>query len=40
MKKNWKPNTVSENIQSGQWDGICQKKIYHASNEKRETTHD
>ena len=33
------PNIGSENIQSGHWDGIWHRKMRHASNEKRETTH-
>ena len=30
MKKNWNPNTDSENIQTGHKDGICHGKMFHA----------
>ena len=30
--------TQGKNIQSGSRDGICHRKMRHASNEKRETT--
>ena len=33
-------NTGSEDIQSGYWDGIWQRKMYHANNEKQKMTND
>ena len=33
-------NTHSENIQSGHKDGIWHRKMYHAGNEKLQTTPD
>ena len=34
------PNTGSDNKQSGYRDGIWHRKMHHANNEKRKTTHD
>ena len=42
-KKKWrfgKSNTDSDNIQSSYSNGIWNRKMHHASNEKREKTHD
>ena len=39
-KRTENSNISSENIQSGHWDGIWHRKMYHASNEKRQTTPD
>ncbi len=40
LKRIGNSNTRSENIQLGHRDGIWHRKMRHATNEKRKTTHD